>query len=240
MSDFDKFYDNNGWYYQLEPSEELAEFLSRQKQTGGKALDLGCGEGRDSILLARYGYEVTAVDISPSAIRKLNRYATLNNLDIKGTVADVTDFHITPQSFDLINAVTILDHIEFDRIKHVAKSISNGLASKGILFAEVFTTDDPAYHGGDNISETAKFINHFFERGELREIFVGLSVILYEEKDELDTAHGAPHFHNVAILIASNSRYVSPGEDYEHQSGIPLPQPRGRDRRGGTRHARDT
>ena len=55
-------------YYQTEnlfgaPYPELLTFYSAIKQKG-KLLDLGCGQGRDAIALAKIGFEVTGIDYS--------------------------------------------------------------------------------------------------------------------------------------------------------------------------------
>ena len=55
----------------------------------GKALELGCGEGQNSIWLAQRGWIVNAVDISPSAIAEARQQAQA------GGVADTIIFHAT-------------------------------------------------------------------------------------------------------------------------------------------------
>ena len=52
------------------PTEELVNFLDEWKPIRGKVVEFGCGEGRDSIFLARSGYHVTGIDIAPSAIER--------------------------------------------------------------------------------------------------------------------------------------------------------------------------
>src|SRR5512139_3662627 len=41
----------------------------------GTALDAGCGTGADAVWLARQGWEVTAIDISPTAVAQAERFA---------------------------------------------------------------------------------------------------------------------------------------------------------------------
>ena len=76
---------------------EVAELLPP-----GRALDLACGAGRNSLYLASLGWQVTAVDSSPVAIRLLRDRA--RGLDVDARVADLEtgDFRIEPAAYDLI------------------------------------------------------------------------------------------------------------------------------------------
>ena len=75
----------------------------------GRALDLACGRGRDSLWLARRGWSVTAVDGSPAAIEIVRRDAAALGLagpgaGIGARVADLEkhEFPIAPSAWDLI------------------------------------------------------------------------------------------------------------------------------------------
>ncbi len=75
----------------LGPTGHLIEFLSRyQQRKNSKILDFGCGEGRDTIFLAKRHFIAIGLDSSPSAIRR----ARLRALDEKAKahfrVADMT------------------------------------------------------------------------------------------------------------------------------------------------------
>lgn len=50
------------------PDENLVSYLDRGLIAPGRALDLGCGPGRNAVYLASLGFEVDAVDLSPAAI----------------------------------------------------------------------------------------------------------------------------------------------------------------------------
>src|SRR5437588_3059369 len=112
------------FYYGLKPSKKLEKFLNDTHPPTGEALDLGCGEGRNSLLLARYGYHVHAVDASSQGIQKLRKYAYSQGLDkIKGEVANERTVQLAPHFYDAIVAVTILDHITKEEGNTVAQAI---------------------------------------------------------------------------------------------------------------------
>ncbi|MEV0598993.1 methyltransferase domain-containing protein [Streptomyces sp. NPDC050315] len=55
-------------FFAAKPDESLVSYLERGLITPGRALDLGCGPGRNALHLASLGFEVDAVDLSPTAI----------------------------------------------------------------------------------------------------------------------------------------------------------------------------
>ncbi|MGB0863133.1 MAG: class I SAM-dependent methyltransferase, partial [Saprospiraceae bacterium] len=80
-------------YYQTEhlfgePYPELIDFFTKEIKSK-KVLDLGCGQGRDAIALAKLGFDVTGIDISKVGIDQMNVIATSNNLSLKGFIADI-------------------------------------------------------------------------------------------------------------------------------------------------------
>ncbi|MET7568765.1 class I SAM-dependent methyltransferase [Streptomyces sp. NPDC005492] len=56
-------------FFAAKPDESLVGYLDRGLIAGGgRALDLGCGPGRNTLQLAAWGFEVDAVDLSPTAV----------------------------------------------------------------------------------------------------------------------------------------------------------------------------
>jgi SAM-dependent methyltransferase len=55
-------------FFVPKPDENLVSYLDRGLITGGRALDLGCGPGRNALHLAQRGFHVDAVDLSPTAV----------------------------------------------------------------------------------------------------------------------------------------------------------------------------
>lgn len=86
-------YDN---YYQTEnlfgnPYPELIEFFSGYPEKG-KVLDLGCGQGRDAIPLAKLDFNVTGIDNSKVGIEQMNKIAKTEKLNLTGKITDIFKF----------------------------------------------------------------------------------------------------------------------------------------------------
>ncbi|GGY45755.1 class I SAM-dependent methyltransferase [Streptomyces djakartensis] len=55
-------------FFVAKPDESLVSCLDRGLAVGGRALDLGCGPGRNALYLAERGFRVDAVDLAPAAV----------------------------------------------------------------------------------------------------------------------------------------------------------------------------
>ena len=110
-------------YYQTEnlfgkPYPELNQLYSSLPQRG-RLLDLGCGQGRDSIDLAKLGFEVIGIDHSKVGIEQLNNIAKLNGLNLIGLVEDIYEY----SDFDLFDYILLNSMFHFtkkDRDKECA------------------------------------------------------------------------------------------------------------------------
>lgn len=87
--EYDKYYQTENLFGA--PYPELVEFYSKIKKRG-KLLDLGCGQGRDAIALAKLGFTVTGIDKSRVGIEQLNKIAEKENLPLIGIVEDIYSY----------------------------------------------------------------------------------------------------------------------------------------------------
>jgi SAM-dependent methyltransferase len=78
---------------------EVVEAIEHSS-TPGRALDLGCGTGTDSIFFAQHGWSVVAVDFSPKAIASARDKASRAGVRIDFRVADVTRLDDLTGDFD--------------------------------------------------------------------------------------------------------------------------------------------
>ena len=71
----------------------------------GSALDAGCGEGGDALWLARHGWRVTALDISPIALQRGAAHAEPEIADrIVWRQVDLLEWHPDGTRYDLVSA----------------------------------------------------------------------------------------------------------------------------------------
>lgn len=89
MVEYDKHYLEENYFG--ESYKELVDFF-KHHEPKGTVLDLGCGQGRDCIEIAKLGYIVTGVDISRVGIDQMIEKAAKLNLNINGLVEDIYKF----------------------------------------------------------------------------------------------------------------------------------------------------
>jgi len=206
---FAEVYGGTDWYFGTEPLPQLAQHLPRihrDRRRVPRALDLGCGEGRDSLYLARHDFDVLAMDICREGLEKLRRVADRESLSISTRQQDVRELRFVPDSYDIVVARTLLDHLDQKWHVGIAEGIVTTLTSCGMAFVECFTVDDPGYALRDiHASDCARFVRHYFEHGELRQLFAALEVLEYVEYKKEDASHGTPHQHGLAVLVGGRS-----------------------------------
>lgn len=78
------------WDSGVPPPELVAVMEGNDRLAAGKALDLGCGTGTNSIYMAQHGWDVTGVDFVPRAISAANRKAAAAAVTPRLIVGDVT------------------------------------------------------------------------------------------------------------------------------------------------------
>ncbi len=97
---WDERYRTQGYVWGLEPNVFVAELT--EDLPPGRALDLGCGQGRNAIWLARRGHEVTGIDLSPVAIDQARRLAADAGVEVTFEAADLTTWDPGDRTWDLI------------------------------------------------------------------------------------------------------------------------------------------
>ena len=171
------------------PSPFLAAEIERIKalSPGPDALDIACGEGRNSVFLARHGFRVVGVDISDSGLAKGRSRAKALGVDVDFRRVDLDD-GIVEGTYDLILNFNFLLR---DLIPAEVASLKPGglLLFDSIMASEqLLQTRNPAY---------------LLQPGELKRIFVPYGgEILFSEESSLGDMP-------TARLLFRKSRIVS-------------------------------
>lgn len=112
------------------PNELLVELT--KGLAPGSAVDLGAGEGRNSLWLASQGWDVTAVDLSDVALERLRSYAEEQNLSLTTIVSDIETYLGQGYQFDLVVMAYI--HVMPEERKRIFEAASAAVAPGGHLF----------------------------------------------------------------------------------------------------------
>jgi 2-polyprenyl-3-methyl-5-hydroxy-6-metoxy-1,4-benzoquinol methylase len=84
-----------------EPAKEFVAFFDQYEKQNASVLDVGCGQGRDALFIARRGHRVTGVDISETGIAQLLEDARREGLQVEGRVADLRDYD-PQEAYDVV------------------------------------------------------------------------------------------------------------------------------------------
>ncbi len=131
-------YREGAYADRVHPSAFLVDWLPRLGLGPGRrrALDLACGLGRNSLFLARAGWRVRAVDVSPEALDRLRETAAGEGLDID---CGEWDLEAAPDAADAIIPDGPADLALVFRYANLPliRAMNSLLAPGGILIAEM-------------------------------------------------------------------------------------------------------
>jgi tellurite methyltransferase len=140
---------------------------------GADVLDAGCGDGRHSLMFARLGFSVTAVDISPRAVNKLNRVASEEGLKLTTILKDITSFR-HDHKFDLILAHGLLHLLPLAVRPHLIDQFRQNTRNGGYNVAVVITSKIPLPR------IACSYMNKPFNDGELRRQYDDWEILVDE------------------------------------------------------------
>ncbi len=122
--------------------DEVAGILNLVNLVEGDVMDLGCGPGRSSVALAKEGFHVTGVDLSPSLLQKAMGLAQAESVDVEWVQDDMRHF-IRPETFDLvINIFTSFGYFDDKNDDLVVlRNIHQSLREGGALVMELMSKE---------------------------------------------------------------------------------------------------
>jgi SAM-dependent methyltransferase len=148
------------------------QFVADLFPNGGTALDLAGGIGRHALWLAKRNWQVTVVDISEVAIRKLDQKARQLDLTLDLFALDAKEYQFKPACFDLI---VMFYHFDRDICPRVLSTLKPG----GFLICKSSLSWD-SYEG------TAPVSIRPLARSEILSMLPGLRVLHHQERPVRD------------------------------------------------------
>ena len=157
--------------------------LDKFKNT--KFLDLGCGNGADTLYLVERGYKVISVDYSKEAVNNINS----NIKGGEGKILDMNEkFFFDDNSFNIIIADICLHFFNEEKTKHIMREIKRILNKGGILLARVSSINDKNYGAGSGFEIENQYYDHgsyaqrFFDEADLNKFFGIIGKFTFVEK----------------------------------------------------------
>jgi tellurite methyltransferase len=178
---FNEKYKTTPGLFGDEPMPVVKKALKYANQ--GKVLELGVGNGRNTLFLLQKFFEVTGVDISEEGIKVL-RERSKKNSQLNLIVGNVLEFK-TEEKFDLVLAIGLLHFLKIEEIHFLVKKMQNWTVKGGV---NVIATR--------MVQNLRNDLPHIFSHNELKKIYQ-IDGWKIEEYDEISKGD-----RKIASLIA--------------------------------------
>ena len=157
----------------------------------GKALDLGCGNGKTVSTLIDKDMDVTGIDFSEVAVNQCKERFP----QAKFLVGDITRLPFEDDTFDCVTAVHVLEHLNDEQLSSTVNEIRRVLVPGGLVFIRSFTERDMRSEKRSD----ADIFYRFYEIDDIVKAFEGFSVESTELKEE--TTHFGTLRSRVEVLM---------------------------------------
>ncbi len=171
---------------------------------GARILEIGAGQGRNSLYLAGKGFNITATDISETGIAKIREKAKEADIQINTAIESALEA-ITKENFDVLVATLLLHHIEEKDARKLLELIKEKTNPGGLNILTDFTKTGEFYKNYKN-KECL-----FVEEGELKELYKDWEVLHFKEwESETFTRHldGTPVTNIASGIIARKKKIL--------------------------------
>jgi len=162
-------------------------------------LDVGCGDGRDSLFFAKKGCSVTAIDFSQEAIDKVQKL----DASIDAKVMDIEKMNFPDESFDAVYAHLSIHYFDDETTDRIIANIFRMLKTGGHFFVKCKSVDDPLYGQGEKVGDDMfllKYVRHFFSIDYMKEKLKDFEVIEIEATQSTYDEKTSAFIEAVAVL----------------------------------------
>ena len=200
LTDYEEKNKSEKYYWGITPNEMCYEIMKlRPPVKPYRVLDIGCGEGKDAVFLAKNGYLVTAFDIADTGLEKARELARINHVEIDFFKANVNEY-VPAMEFDIIYSSGVLHYISLDKRKALFEILKEHTRSNGIHALNVFVKK-PFIDMAPDSEDAERQVEPWYS-GELTNYYHDW--LLHKSKEVIFACNsgGIPHKHCMDILIA--------------------------------------
>lgn len=197
---YEQRYQGDDYYWGINPNRLCYEIMQRRPPVRRyRVLDIGCGEGKDAVFLARNGYQVEAFDIAEAGLQKARSLAQCHLTSVDFFRADLLDYE--PEGmYDIIFSSGVLHYLPPEKRTCVLEQLKAHTAPHGLHVMNVFVEKPFIAPAPD--TEPAETDHPAWKSGEL---FMHYHDWKLHKTDELIfscQSSGVPHEHCMDIMIA--------------------------------------
>jgi len=194
---------SNSDMYGLEPSDSgraaIARFRSENFTT---VLELGAGQGRDTLPLAEAGFAVTAADYSETGLSRIEARADQMGVEVETRRCDVREpLPFSDDTFDgCYSHMLFCMALTTTQLRALAAEVRRVLRPGGLVVYTARSTDDAHFEAGiprgDDMFEHGGFVVHFFSAALIDELSDGFEIV-----DRFEFEEGALPRRLVAVTM---------------------------------------
>lgn len=180
-------YNNNSSFFGETPSQFALSCYDKIKNVK-KMLELGCGQGRDTLFFASKGIEIEALDYSPFGIEQLQKLALEKNLsNLHASVFDARNsLPFKDNEFDAVYSHMFFTmRFTWDELRAIVNEVKRVLKNNGFHFFSVRNRNDGVYGKGikidENIYEYKTFQVRFFSKEDVEKLAEGFRILEVRE-----------------------------------------------------------
>jgi tellurite methyltransferase len=158
-----------------------------------RVLELGCGEGRDSVFFAGQGLEVTGLDVSPHGLQKAKQLAGARRVQVRWVCEGLPRLSVAGP-FELVYSCGAVHYVARGARARLFRRL-RGLTPPGGYHAHVVFTDRQIHvEKGERID--------YFRPGELARAYAGWTILDNAEGLIFCAQDGTLHVHSVEAIVA--------------------------------------
>ncbi len=207
--DYNLYYKTNADVFGKTPEKILVDYVKLISKKY-HVLDIGAGQGRNTIYLSKLGYKVDAMDPSSVSIKMMDEIKNTEKLNFNTFNKDFKNFK-SNKNYSAVLAFGLIQILDRDEIDLLKNKISSWLKKDGLLFITSFLISDDSHKRIKNESKEIGKNSYlrpggekrtFFEPNEIMKLFQEYKSVYYWEGLGPEHRHGNSPFERHALVEA--------------------------------------